>query len=972
MRLAIPPLLVMMISLAFGQEITHFNVTQQQGLPSNTVYDVYQDKKGFLWTATENGLARYNGSAFKAYNNSQTRSTAVTNLTEDSKGRVWVHNFFGEILFVDRDTLKKLNSWEQRYQQGFPTMTSLGDTLLISSPTHLFRYIPQSDQWKEIRHSPAHVNISFHYEDPQGTTWIIHSGLKKSVVSALYGSAEYILDHEKYNMSQNVGRLFMWSGAMWLFDASTHTLLELKAGDVYDRTAEFRSVLPSTRSVRRLDEKTLAFIGTDGVQLLMMESGKFVHIVKGKNCSAITRDNEGGLWVATLNEGLFYLPSLESNMFEKQRHGLFTRLALNPADQSIIAGNYSGAVQVISPDGNFRSHIPPKSNKEVQSLFVDDHGKRLFVYTDHLRVYDLRNQQLLHEVRIPAIKRMLVAEGVLALATSAGLFLMNENLREDSKVILSSRRVTSLCFDERSHTIWAGTQKGLYLVDTRKITAMQWASDSLTADLGISTLRMLANGQVAAGTSTNGIYFIKNDKVVHHLSIANGLPSNKINVLTEGDGFLWIGTDRGVVRYNLASLSLSVIGKTKGLASEEIFDLAYAEGTLWVAHGEGLQYFSAFQMDNAVQPLLHLQSASSNEKTLSTETDVIELTPDSQQLSLSFDIANNLKGQGNSKILFRIAGLHKGQWQSVSLKNPIINFMSLPFGNWMFEAKAVNEDGVPSTNTIRLHLKVLAPFWKQVWFLALVATGIAILLLAVVYYRVRKLSHRREARLQQLNREQELRIAQLTSLRSQMNPHFIFNTMSLIQGKALHGQGQEASDTINRFSKLMRRVLDYSGREMISLQEESDVLQSYLSIEKDRFDGMLEFAVNVDDAALEEIIRIPSMITQPFVENALRHGLLHKPGKKELSVDFQLSQESLVIHIDDNGIGRKASAEFNKGRAPEHQSFGINASQRRIDLLNASRKNKITLETIDKYDAHGFALGTTVIITIPIFDGNNG
>lgn len=216
------------------------------------------------------------------------------------------------------------------------------------------------------------------------------------------------------------------------------------------------------------------------------------------------------------------------------------------------------------------------------------------------------------------------------------------------------------------------------------------------------------------------------------------------------------------------------------------------------------------------------------------------------------------------------------------------------------------------------------------------------------------------------SQEQELRIAQLTSIRAQMNPHFIFNTMALLQGKVLNGLQQEATQIIHDFSLLLRKVLHLSSKEMILLSDEVEVLEKYLAIEKDRFNGTLFYSIEMDNALRDEMIRIPSLLTQPFVENALRHGLMHKQGEKKLTISFNLDKDYFIIRIEDNGIGRKASGEFNKSRATDHQSFALEAYRKRIDLLNSSWKQKIELAIVDNTNSAGHSIGTTVILKVPV------
>ncbi len=158
-----------------------------------------------------------------------------------------------------------------------------------------------------------------------------------------------------------------------------------------------------------------------------------------------------------------------------------------------------------------------------------------------------------------------------------------------------------------------------------------------------------------------------------------------------------------------------------------------------------------------------------------------------------------------------------------------------------------------------------------------------------------------------------------------------------------------------------------SDKDFITLSEEINSLELYLEIEKARFDKDFEYELLISKTISKtEDIRIPSVLLQPFVENAIKHGLLHKQGEKKLVVSFTLDARYLTVVIDDNGIGRKRSAELNSIRHKTHQSFATAAMDRRIDLLNSYNDPKITIEYIDKYSTIEQATGTMIIINIPI------
>lgn len=158
-----------------------------------------------------------------------------------------------------------------------------------------------------------------------------------------------------------------------------------------------------------------------------------------------------------------------------------------------------------------------------------------------------------------------------------------------------------------------------------------------------------------------------------------------------------------------------------------------------------------------------------------------------------------------------------------------------------------------------------------------------------------------------------------------------------------------------------------SDKDFITLAEEINTLEMYLDIEKGRFEADFDYEILVSKSIIHpEDIRIPSVLLQPFVENAIKHGLLHKQGLKQLSISFTIDVQYLTVVINDNGIGRKRSNELNKMKQKNHNSFATDAVNRRIDLLNSYNEQKITLEYIDKYDQQNQAVGTKVIINIPI------
>ena len=179
---------MLFINSGYSQEFVSRNITQQNNLPSNTVYDIFQDSKGFVWMATENGLTRYNGIHFKSYENTAIRSQSMSHIIEDSKGRIWLHNFFGEILFVENDKLKKLFSWEKYYKSGFPSLHQFGDTITINSYENFYYYNIVNEEWSELFIQPEKPNEKINVEHhiiANSTIWLAYYSGERFFVSSI-------------------------------------------------------------------------------------------------------------------------------------------------------------------------------------------------------------------------------------------------------------------------------------------------------------------------------------------------------------------------------------------------------------------------------------------------------------------------------------------------------------------------------------------------------------------------------------------------------------------------------------------------------------------------------------------------------------------------------------------------------------------------------------------------------------------
>ena len=216
--------------------------------------------------------------------------------------------------------------------------------------------------------------------------------------------------------------------------------------------------------------------------------------------------------------------------------------------------------------------------------------------------------------------------------------------------------------------------------------------------------------------------------------------------------------------------------------------------------------------------------------------------------------------------------------------------------------------------------------------------------------------------------EQEVRLAELKALQSQMNPHFVYNALNSIQDLILQEDIRNSNKYLGKFSDFIRNVLAYSSRGFISITEEIGVLTLYTELEQLRVGDQLALSIkNELDESDSDDFRIPAMFIQPYVENALKHGLMHKEGKKELSILFKKEDMYINCIIEDNGVGRKKAREIQERRKSKQGGFSTNANQERVDLLNTGKERKIRIEVIDK-ELNNEALGTKISLFFPIMN----
>jgi two-component sensor histidine kinase len=346
------------------------------------------------------------------------------------------------------------------------------------------------------------------------------------------------------------------------------------------------------------------------------------------------------------------------------------------------------------------------------------------------------------------------------------------------------------------------------------------------------------------------------------------------------------------------------------------------------------------------------------------------LAPGQDRFTVDFSVMN-YENARNNRYYYRLAGVMK-DWQQN--ENGHLTFYGLGPGRYRLEVKGSSEwpDDIPGKDFIDI---VIRPHWWQTdWFFVccvLLAIGISV---AVVRRRINDI--RREAAIKQqqamLKQEQAAirqRVAEseMQALRAQMNPHFIFNSLNSIENFMMKNEKESASDYFGKFATLMRMILESSRNERVTFARDMEALQLYVELEQLRFNGRFDYVTRIDPVLLNEDCFVPPLLIQPYVENAILHGLSQsEKAGLTLTVTASVEEDYLIYTIEDNGVGRQQAAAFRRHKPP-HESMGLRITQERINILNQQQRAGAAVRIIDLYDDAGAAAGTRVELTIKIY-----
>lgn len=947
-------------------------LTKQNGLPSNTVYSSLQDKQGYLWLGTEKGLVRFDGYAYKTYTHPAITGQAVTDLQLDGKGRVWCQNFIGQHFYVLNDSCYYPS---QIKPAGYYT------PVVIDKDDNLF---VQTDFSVLVFNSSLQQVDSFEVGQQLIAPFLFQSKYTFIEFDKLWqytnGKCVLLSNHVSKNPENARAFSFKIGSAVYMYSKPSSQPM------VYQ-------VYPVAKSVPLLAELGGAIIQTvsvtnDSLVWLNTTHGVFVldknlkplpiqqPLFKGFSISGVTKDRSGAYWITTLGKGILYLPQLNALQYQIANE-LFTRMCFSVNNSVLVGGNSGFLYALNSSKTQLSQFVKLKSKQQISAIYFDTISNNLLVASGNLSIY--KNGQIVGLVNgaVKEIKR--VANGVYLYAASGfvGLICMSNSTFEtrwkhrlkliSSNTSYRSYRITAGSESLRNSTIavgkdgseiYVGTSKGVLLIKPHTEQFILHQNQTV-----IATDLEWVNEQLYVSTENRGLLLLVDGKLQSIIKVHTKV-GNSVYRIKQANNKLFILSENGAFEFNpIQNKIASIITGVSEVGAEEYRDIEVDNQSVYLAGGDLVKVIPLIKTQNKISDTkLEINHVFSNNKLIPTHQ-LNKLTPTENNIRIDFNLPwLNL----NDKLVFYYK-INEGRWLQVPGGERELSLFSLAPGNYSIFIKVESVSGFVS-NIAATSFVILPPIWERWWFYLAVFLGLITLFYMLYSYRVKQINKRNKLLADNMKLEANLQKSMLSSIKAQMNPHFIFNALNTIQSYIYLNDRQNASRFLSKFSSLTRKILEMSNAETITLETEVASLKLYLELEKMRFEETFEFNIVVAEQIKLEKLRLPSMILQPYIENAIKHGLLHKDSDRKLEVKFTKSGNNLVVTVDDNGVGRKRSAEINASRVEQHVSFSTQANQKRLELLMQDKSNKMVVEYIDKVNAQNQPLGTTVILTIPIPD----
>jgi ligand-binding sensor domain-containing protein len=916
----------------FSQRYAFIDYSTSEGLPQSQVNTILQDDDGYLWLGTFGGLAKFDGKKFSSYG----KSDGLLN------NRITHVEIINEQLYIGHD---KGISYQCAIDSFCPIkfpeniiahdVTDIqlhnGDIYIATNGSGLFLLNKKNKSLSFIENSPGRIRSLGNHSS---TLYLAtRNGIYK--YTDRFDVVKTIPEGSYSSVFVKEDNLFVTSydGLLMRYSIEDDKVKEL----LFEKNNPYRSVTVDSHGNYWLNSK-------NGVTLL--KGGEIINFNEDtglpiNDINVVFEDRERNIWFGTGGKGLLKFTGDVFTHFNEKSNlpsDLVISL-LKDKNDKLWLSTYDKGICTMDKEGNvsLKPYVPSivwnMEQTDDMILFGSNYGLHVYDYNSWTSYYE---EQGLPSDRIKGLKRK--KNGDIIIGTSDGTVLFDGKSKRIKPIGNEVEELSNVRdFIEVGDTLIFAAQNGVYKIYDNSVSLIQ------TFDAGVNCIEMDNNNSIWVGTE-NGLYINKNGQLSNYVLEENG-GADYINFIKKVDSVMFIGTNNGLYEVSFDKNNLKHYDINAGLVDLETnLNSSYLDkkNNLWFGTASGLMKINLAERSSLfyeIPPKIHLTDIEINFNKLSEE----------KIKQINSDLNDNFLIQyKNNNIAFDFDGIYfsnpnglsysyflegfSSAW-SPSSNNPRVSFTNLPPGVFTLKFRATTSQGIDS-ETYQMSFEILPPFYRTWWFYLICFVLLTITVVFLDRIRVQRLD-RKNYRLK-LEFQNKLTRLEQQSLNASMNRHFIFNALNSIQYYINSSDKKSANKYLSRFAKLIRKNLDSSHQEngMVPLNDELERLELYLELESMRFNEKFSYSIEIGKHVEVEMLKVPAMFLQPFVENSIIHGILPlKDRKGEIKIIITDHLDHIRIEIKDNGVGIENSVKSKKEISGDHESQGMLITKGRIELL---------------------------------------
>lgn len=948
-------LFVLSFSSLFAQNAQPYfeRISEEKGLEARVIYNVISDMEGRIVLGTDKGLFRFNGVDFQKFECENSVSRSISYLNMDDKGLIYGANFSGQVFLFNGKKLVEF-PLKDLPREIFEMDIYEGNLYIIGSDGLSVYNLETKERIRKKEYD------------------LLHNGLRAFLKDGQYGEFEISSQDTLRDLQTGFraplpcgisGKMKFWKGVLYLlpFFSEKDQLMTYVNG-----TIQCHGYIPFSENSKIYGANfvgdKLAVFGQRGMMVYSQPLDPTCEYwFQDYQISDLVYDGNGNMWISTLNAGLLYVPSLSAKYLNTTpAHAL----AKGKGDTFYFGDSFGTLRKLSLSNGDVQKTYEPQGTR-IESTFINVTIDESKIYSS-TSIFDERTGEVLFK-KYEYLKDYLKARnGYSYFGRSFMLYrISEENIRtkllseygndeEANSELLLDERTYDLIEHPTENIIYAATISGLYKIVDDKLEQIFFQGSKF------KPISMAFDGnELIVCTLDKGVLRYRNGELVNWLNKSTGLQSNFTKKIVQDENLFFILTMHGIEVYNSLNNSVLHLSQNYGIGDLDIRDFFVDGNRLTIATDRGVLQLNASGKMSEI-PRLILEEFQVGNTSLDFNSD-IEFTAGQNEVILKFE---SVLFQQSAGVVVQYMIIHNGsnqQWSELPLGSRQLNLTNLRSGDYLLKLRVGNPLLNIFSEEKSIEFTVLPPWYMSVPFIALWSLLFLGLIVFVWWLRNKALRKKHEAEIGKQIMNRELAEARLTALRAQMNPHFMYNVLNSIQSLVYANKHDEASYYIGKFADLTRKFLELSAKETITVREEKETLISYLELERLRFGDDFTYNVSVDDTIDSGMSSIPTLMVQPFVENSLKHGLLHKLGPKFLNIEFKESLNALVVIVTDNGIGRKKAGEINARRGEKKESYATHALRMKVELLNKNRRKPIKIDISDGVGGNG----TIVTIEFP-------